>query len=201
MGRKSLAEERREEILAAFERCIGRYGIDVPLEQIADEAGVKRSLIRHYLGNRDELVDQVINQIAESYPQRVSEWLARGLVDGIDGVLDVFFANGVTVTQWDDVIGAVMSTAQGRYPLAKQRLAQMMMEIVDSVAQTLAQLFPGATAAACSEVAYGVVCLTQTNESLLWLGIDPGYTAVARANAERLLSGLGEIASTQCTSL
>ena len=48
MGRKSRAEERRELILAAFERCIAHHGIDVPLEQIADEAGVQRSLIRHH---------------------------------------------------------------------------------------------------------------------------------------------------------
>ncbi|NJM06754.1 TetR/AcrR family transcriptional regulator [Candidatus Gracilibacteria bacterium] len=91
MGRKSLAEERREDILAAFERCIARYGIDVPLEQIADEAGVKRSLIRHYLGNRDELVEQVIERIAVEYPRQVASFIIayreRGLADLLDAFL------------------------------------------------------------------------------------------------------------------
>jgi AcrR family transcriptional regulator len=200
MGRKSRADVRREEILAAFERCIGQYGIDVPLERIADEAGVQRSLIRHYLGNRDELVDQVIARIAEAYPRRVAELLDPALVRGVDGVLDVFFGgeattnlvSGVTASDWDDVIHAVVSTAQGRYPQAKQRVALMIVAIVEQIASVLAQLFPRATPAACYEAAFGVVCLVQANEELRWLGLDPRHTAMARASAEQLLDDLAD---------
>lgn len=190
MGRKSLAEERREEILAAFERCIGRHGIDVPLELIADEAGVKRSLIRHYLGNRDELVNQVIGRIADAYPRRVVELLDQAQARGTEGLLDLFFASGVTTSHWDDVIHAVVSTAQGRYPWARQQVAQMIGTIIERVAHQLGQLFPDAAPAACYQAAYGIMCLVQANEELRWLGLDPAHTLLARASAARLLAEL-----------
>jgi len=190
MGRKSRAEERRELILAAFERCIAHHGIDVPLEQIADEAGVQRSLIRHYLGNRDELVEQVIARIAEAYPPRVAELLQAAAAQGVVGVLDFFFSDDLEATDWDNVILAVVNTAQGRYPQAKRRLAAMMEQITTGIAEALARLFPAAGEAACYQAAYALLCLSQTNDSLLWLGLDPRHTAAARASAARLLRDL-----------
>jgi AcrR family transcriptional regulator len=191
MGRKSRAEERREEILAAFERCIGRDGIDVPLERIADEAGVQRSLIRHYLGNREDVVNQVIARIAAGYPQRVAALLQPALERGRAGVLEVFFESELVSPEWDDVIHAVVSTAQGRYPHAKRQVAAMVGAIVDLLAAALARLYPGATDQAAREVAYGLVCIAQANAELCWLGMSDAYVALARASAEQLLDGLG----------
>lgn len=190
MGRKSRAAERREAILAAFERCIGRYGIDASLEQIADEAGVQRSLIRHYLGNRDELVDQTIARIAEAYPRRVADLLAPARERGAAGLLDVFFGEAVAATDWDNVITAVVSTPSDRYPRARASLARMMTAIVELVADTLGVVAPQATPEARYATAYSVLCLTQANESLRFLGLDPAHTAMARAGAERLLADL-----------
>lgn len=197
MGRKSRAEVRRAEILAAFERCIVRSGFDVPLEQIADEAGVQRSLIRHYLGNRDELVDQLIAQIAEVYPQRVVAFFSRGLERGVDGLLDLLFspdtADGYDagfVPNWDAAINALLGTAQGRYPQAKRRLVQMMEQIVEQVADLLHQHFPQANQIACYEASYALLCLIQSHDMLLTLGLDQRFSALARVNSARLLADL-----------
>jgi AcrR family transcriptional regulator len=190
MGRKSLAEERREDILAAFERCIARYGIDVPLEQIADEAGVKRSLIRHYLGNRDELVDQLIERIATEYPHQVATFIAKLLPDGIDVLLDSFFVEDLMTPAWDVVVSAVMNTAQGHYPAAKQRVAQMMVDITEEVATAMRQLYPQASADAAYEVAYALVCLVQAHESMIDIGLDKRHTQFIRASAAHLIKGL-----------
>ncbi|HTR91675.1 MAG TPA: hypothetical protein VMI73_08045 [Trebonia sp.] len=58
MGRPSLAAERREQVLGAFARCVARAGFaGTSLENIADEAGLARGHVRHYLGNRhDQMV-------------------------------------------------------------------------------------------------------------------------------------------------
>ncbi len=191
MGRKSLVEERREEILAAFERCIGRYGIDVPLERIAKEAGMQRSLIRHYIGNRDEVVEQLMARIAEAYPRQIAEAIAPEQAGQIKDVLDCLFNETIVATDWDAMIRAVVSTAQDRYPQAKQRIAQMMETISAHVARRLEELFPQAAPELCYEVAYGVLCLVQTNESMVWLGLDRRHTGLARASAEVLVGRLG----------
>jgi AcrR family transcriptional regulator len=192
MGRKSLAEERREDILAAFERCIARYGIDVSLEQIADEAGVKRSLIRHYLGNRDELIDQMIDRTAAEYPRQVAAFIAQRLPGGIDAVLDSFFVEDSRAPDWDVVMAAVANTAKGRYPAAKRRVAQMMMDITEEVAAMLRHFYPQASADAAYEVAYTLVCIVQAHESMLDIGIDHHHTQVIRASAAHLMSRLAQ---------
>jgi AcrR family transcriptional regulator len=63
MARPSKAEERREQILDAFERCVVRTGIQgITLEKVAKEAGLQRSLVRHFVGNREEMIDAVFDR-------------------------------------------------------------------------------------------------------------------------------------------
>lgn len=192
MGRKSMAEARRAEILAAFERCIARDGLDVPLERIADEAGVQRSLIRHYLGNRDELVAQLIAQLAEDYPRRIGELLAPRLGQGPQCVLDFFFGDELDGSDWDNLLLNVVHTGQGQYPQAKQMVARMVEAITEQLAGLLAELYPGSSHGARYEAAYGIICLFQTNEDLRCLGIDARHMGLARASGARLLAALGE---------
>ncbi|UTW58567.1 TetR/AcrR family transcriptional regulator [Kordiimonas sp. SCSIO 12603] len=66
MARPSVKEKRTEEILNAFEKCVARFGVEgSTLEKIAEEAGLRRSLLRHYVGNRDELIDALIARYIE----------------------------------------------------------------------------------------------------------------------------------------
>ena len=70
MPRPTLKDQRSAEILDAYLTCVARFGLEgATQERIAAEAGVKRPLLRHYLGNRDDmtaaLADHVINAFAE----------------------------------------------------------------------------------------------------------------------------------------
>src|SRR5215469_18291205 len=66
MGRPSLADTRRPQILRAFEDCVLKYGLEgSSLERIAQHAGVRRSLIRHYFGNKDDLAEALVAGIIE----------------------------------------------------------------------------------------------------------------------------------------
>ncbi|MEZ4632986.1 MAG: hypothetical protein R2880_20120, partial [Deinococcales bacterium] len=63
MGRKSLAEERIEQILDAFEVTIIEYGLEnSSLERIAQVAQVKRPIIHHYIGNWDDLLKALVKR-------------------------------------------------------------------------------------------------------------------------------------------
>src|SRR5438876_910806 len=94
VGRPSLAETRRPQILRAFETCVLKYGLEgSSLERIAAEAGVQRSLIRHYFGNRAELtqalIDGVIERTVENYRDVIRDAGAEGgtetLIDYLTG--------------------------------------------------------------------------------------------------------------------
>ncbi|RJP65791.1 MAG: TetR family transcriptional regulator [Candidatus Abyssobacteria bacterium SURF_17] len=76
MGRKSLAGERRAQILDALARCISRHGLQgSPIKTIAKEAGVQPSILYHYFKDRDEmieeLVDKLVDNLMDSYSARI----------------------------------------------------------------------------------------------------------------------------------
>jgi AcrR family transcriptional regulator len=67
VGRPSLAAERRAQVIGAFGRCVARAGFaGTSLENVAEEAGLARGHVRHYLGNRH---DQVM---------ALAEWVSSG---------------------------------------------------------------------------------------------------------------------------
>lgn len=74
MGRRDLSDERRPHIVAAAKRAITKYGVDgATQERIAEEAGMSRALIRHYLGNRDAVLDAVWDETVGEYLVAVEE--------------------------------------------------------------------------------------------------------------------------------
>ena len=63
-GRKSIAKERRAQILDAFHRCAVRCGLEkASLREVAEEAGLPVSNLHHYFKNRDEMVSELVKQI------------------------------------------------------------------------------------------------------------------------------------------
>jgi len=63
-GRKSIAHERRTQILDAFHRCAVRSGLEkASLREVAEEAGVPVSNLHHFFKNRDEMVSELVKRI------------------------------------------------------------------------------------------------------------------------------------------
>lgn len=61
MGRKSIAKERRTQILEAFYRCTVQNGqVAASIRNIAREAGIQPSMLHHYFQSRDEIVEQAV---------------------------------------------------------------------------------------------------------------------------------------------
>ncbi|MFM9378470.1 TetR family transcriptional regulator [Gordonia sp. VNK21] len=64
---------RREELLDAAERAIGRSGPDVSLAQVADEAGLTRSAVYAAFADREALVSALARRHSEQVVQRLWE--------------------------------------------------------------------------------------------------------------------------------
>ncbi|MEM9954438.1 MAG: TetR/AcrR family transcriptional regulator [Chloroflexota bacterium] len=195
MGRKSLKVERKAQILDAFERCIVQYGLDgTSLKQVADEANVKRSIIRHYIGNRDDLVDALIERIVRNYQKQLLELDASAedmpAKHYLPQVLDYLFRVERTSRPQNKIIIDVLMVAQDRYPKAKGLLRELFKSITDSIAKDLIDAYPNASEKQCQQVAYSIWCLSMSNGSMMWLGMDIVYNQSARASAEALLKTL-----------
>jgi len=135
MARPSVADERREQILAAFEACVVRQGLDrTTLNDIAEAAGQPRSLIRHFTGNRENLVSLLIDRLfarTEAQMQAVhaaigddpqGEQLARFVITDL-------FSDAVTSR-----LVAELWLLSARSEAVHARLAELYGQVVDMLA-------------------------------------------------------------------
>lgn len=192
MPRKSLAKQRREELLDAFERCIVKYGLEgTSLEQVATEADMTRSIIRHYIGNRDKLVEALIERIIRQYTEQLtSAYEGISPEQSIQYSLDSMFSEQETMSSRDKIIIDVLMTAKERYPEAKKMLIQMFEALVKSFADDLKKVYKKASKEQCRQVSYAIICMSEMHESFMWLGMKKQYHQDARAMAETLLKTL-----------
>ena len=193
MGRKSMALERREEILAAFERCIINYGLDgATLERIANEAGVQRSIIRHYIGNRDAVVTALVERVMLGYEAQLTliwQWVRQD--QWVTQLLDGLFADPTAQgAARDRVIREIFVSGEAQYTEAKMRFVAIYEQMIAKVAWALGQVYGGSSAEKCQEVAYAIFALSSAASDLQSIGLNPDYRLLARQSAEVLVAQL-----------
>jgi AcrR family transcriptional regulator len=67
MGRKSMADTRRQEIIDAFYRCVNSEGLAGDFaDGSAGQAGVQPSVIHHYFKDRDEMIAQMVTFFSDT---------------------------------------------------------------------------------------------------------------------------------------
>jgi AcrR family transcriptional regulator len=194
MGRPSLADSRRAQILDAFEECILKYGMEgSSLEKIADQAGVKRSVVRHYLGNRDELtralVDRMIQRTTASYQDAIK---AQGRAGGLDALIE-YIAGPEFPDERDDALIDALFAASHREPDLRAQLRGRYQAFQRSIAVELGNEFPGATGHDIRAMSYALVCLAYGSASMQDLGLPSRAIGDVRAPARAMVFGsLGE---------
>ncbi|MBV1886797.1 MAG: hypothetical protein KUG61_06925 [Parvibaculaceae bacterium] len=169
MARAKVGDERRGQILAAFEACVVRDGLaKTTLQKVADEAVLPRSLVRYFIGNRDEMVNVLIDgmmaraerEMAEVYPAG-KPMTARELVDFVfDSLFDNDTTNGVVSELW--------LLAQ-RDEAVKARLAKLYERMQDEIVSQMALAGFGRSKVARSRVAYGLMSLGYGDASYKFL--------------------------------
>ncbi len=192
MGRPSLKEQRSAEILDAFARCVARFGIEgSTLERIAEEAGVKRTILRHYIGNREALVDALGARIEREYLAE-TEALFQALpeTDRIDTLLRYLF----DPTYYADLEGAAVAQAlissADTYPDIAERMRGWIKRFDDLLAAELARAYPKADKADVRAASFSVMSLYFNVSTLAPLALPKRYNDAALRGAEKLIRSL-----------
>ena len=194
MPRPSLKSIRRDEILEAFSECVSRFGLDgATQERIAEAAGVKRSILRHYLGNRDEMIAALVDHMAAQFDaQTVALNRALPKVGRIDVLLDLLFgfhqatpANTVLAFQ------AIVASAD-RIPRARTVMLSCIARFLSFVEDELSAAYPRATAPEISSAAFGLVSLYFNLDSLAPLQPPEAWRTSSQRVARAVIQSLGE---------
>lgn len=71
MGRRSLREERRTQLVAAFARVLARAGFaGATIAAVAEEAGLTPGLVHHYFTDKHELLVVLVRDLIERFRRR-----------------------------------------------------------------------------------------------------------------------------------
>ena len=192
MGRPNLTEVRTAEILDAMQACVAKHGLaGTSLEMVAETAGMKRSILRHYIGNRDDLILALANRVADSYHDDLDA-MVESLADGrrIDGILEYLFPTTQRQTTESLLLLDSLIAASDEYPRIRELMFGYVERLISCVSEQLKITYPDASANDCWNVAFGVVSMCFNYESLLPLKLPPKYNRAAKDCCERLMGTL-----------
>lgn len=192
MPRRDLTIERTEQILDAFEQCILRHGLESSsLEKVAEEAGMKRPIIRHYVGNRDDLVMALTKRFIARYRSRTETMMdSLGEKNRVATLLDILFSDQESESAESVLIFENLILAATRMEPICTLLSEWTAEFLGIVAAEIAQAFPKAKAKDHQEVAWGLVSIYYNHVSLMGLGLPKKISANSRRAAQRLVNTL-----------
>lgn len=167
MARPSLKAEKTELILQAYERCIALYGVEgATLQKVAEEAGMARPLLRHYVGNQNDLLKQSI----ERYFKRQYASI-EGLTEikSVETLLHVLFDKSYfeqsqkqsqdSVIANDIMISSAFTLAAQQYPEIKDAMQAWFRQFRKDFQALLKKLFPNADTQAIKTVSTGVISI------------------------------------------
>lgn len=192
MPRPSQKTERLNEILQAFQRCILRHGLaGSSLELVAKEAGLQRSLIRHFAGNRDELIRSLACSIVDEMDREWHQFIKLLPEQGATSwLLDGLFSSREGANEKQRII-SILARESAENRELRTILDDWMKRFIDDIERILEREYPEATHASWSAVAFGICSIYMHLDSMATpLELDDGFRSTASNAAKKLISTL-----------
>ncbi|MBE7384587.1 MAG: TetR/AcrR family transcriptional regulator [Leptolyngbya sp. SIO1E4] len=191
MGRKSLAAERKEDILNAFEQCILERGIEgTSFQHIAQVLGVDRKMISHYFGNREALVDAMTQRIDNGFNSRMNEALANleqsaSIIELVETFYDQNESNEHTEILWAEITAYAT-----RSEAVRQRLRQSYDKMFWSIGEALKREHPNVPKNQFQTAVHTIATLLERSSMFQWLGVKEVSVKSVKAAIEKVLESL-----------
>jgi len=161
MGRKSLKLERITEILDAFEYCLASKGLQsTTLEDIAVHAGMARRMVRHYVGNRDDLVAMGIKRIILKFNMTVLAIINKAPAeDRFEQALDYIFSDAFNALPATKLVAALLPVSL--YDLSVKNAVKALYDTFHlGLYQEIKMVKQNADEEKCLQTAFSIMCLS-----------------------------------------
>lgn len=189
MSRPSLKDVRSNEILHAFAGCVARYGLEgSTLEKISEAAGVKRTILRHYLGNREQMVEKLIEYVVNQFNNSTDELIAYlPETNRVKALLDTlfYFENSSPVSA---AIFQAFVAASDRHPQIRAGLLEFITRFEAAITLELAKEYPKASSDTCTKVSAAITALYFNADATAPLKPSQKWLKTQRESAELLLN-------------
>ncbi|MGD9619685.1 MAG: TetR/AcrR family transcriptional regulator [Mycolicibacterium sp.] len=192
VGRPSLSEQRRNEIIGAFVDLVADRGLEgVTLDDVASRAGVQRAAIRHFVGNRDKLIAAGMAELTRRYI--VQRDAIAGESPEITPLINSLFSKRWNLDRWrEDAAFDALLLESSRNPTTRETVKAGYDEMLNGIADALRRSYPDVPTARIREVAYAIGCIVDQNTTFQHLGYSRTLNTAAKKAALRIASELGE---------
>ena len=191
MPRPSLKAERTKEILDAFMTCVARYGLDgSTLERISGQAGIGRPLLRHYLGNRNEMILQLLDHVVSKFIA-----LTRITADSLplenrfDFLMEALFEREDHSSENAAVFQALVAASE-RYPEVRKPLLKFVTQFEAFIAKEISREKPHADIESCKIAASGLTAIYFNTDAIRPLKPTRTWRSYQRQAAQGLVDML-----------
>ncbi len=192
MARPSKKDQRREEIIDAYERCIVRFGVaGATLQQVADESGLARPLLHHNVGNRDDLLHALLARLEariEAEERLYKQYLPE--TGRCGAMLDLLFDQQYASDRHETLLYQALLIAADHEPDIKRLLLRWHDGFVQDTAAEIAAEHAHADPKLIRAVATGIVALYFNADSMAVLTSDAAIFEDSKIAARRLLESL-----------
>lgn len=193
MSRPSLKQQRSQQIIEAYETCVARYGVEgATLERIASKAGLARPLIRHNVGNRDDLMGALLKRF-ETKCKEDTQRLKMALpdIDRVQTLIEWLFDPSYSDTKTVLVANALVVAAPDNPDVTKQ-LKSWLGSFTDFLVVELKAENPDASDEQLYAVATGLCGIYSNMEAFSPLGDIEKLRTASKQSAQILVKTLSQ---------
>ena len=161
------------------------------LTNIASEANINRGLLHHYIGNRADIFELMVERLIERYQNSFGQYAStRPITDHADIIVDYYFGAWFDMAPEDDALILELLAESGRDPHIRNLLHNLYNGFESMIARELAMLFPAAKKRELHSVSYSLMLLAFGHASITWLGLPLAKRADVRSIAADLIQTL-----------
>ncbi|WP_162259442.1 TetR family transcriptional regulator C-terminal domain-containing protein [Phycicoccus sp. Soil803] len=154
---------------------------------MAEYSGFSRSHIRHYLGNRDAVIDSVWSYLLTPYEERFADLLSLGSPDEqVANLLDFLFGPEMETAPEDAAIQALINESLND-PALSAKVSDTYDRLIKAFADGLRRTGRFSSASQADRAAFSVISMALGASTLSLLPAQGVRRTAARANAAELV--------------
>ena len=191
MGRPSLKQEKKKEIIAAAKRLAARSGIGgLTLESIAKEANIARPLVRHNLGNKEQIIAALVEDFTAQSRIYLDEYRKRMSNDNpLTDLVELLFDPSHSDSEFNLLGNALVMEGANSEPI-KVSMRNWTVGFIEFISGAAKIEYPDASKKLVMDCAVGISGLFFSVESMLASGEITGFRESSLASARYLVEKL-----------
>jgi AcrR family transcriptional regulator len=191
MGRPSLVEIRRAELLDAVVGCIATHGVSgTTVAAVAQLAGTQPSKVHHYLGSREEMISASIDRALHNVEELVVDALhSTSDKNRLDEQLEILFSPSFLDPRINQLIDHLVA-ASYLDPSIREGVSKMYQRFLEILLESFELAYPNVDESKRRLAAHAILALAHATPTLDWLDIDPDNISQSLVIAKQIVAQL-----------